>query len=52
MTFAEKVIQFNKQLTYTGTPLPPGIRIMNPFRKNEQTMGIANEFYNKFYYDK
>src|ERR1700712_5520167 len=52
MTFADKVIQFNQQLTYTGASLPPGIRIMNPFRENEQTMGIANEFYNKFYYDK
>jgi hypothetical protein len=52
MTFADKLIQFNKQLTYTGAPLPAGIRVMNPFRENEQVMGIAEEFYHKFYYDK
>lgn len=51
MTFASKVIQFNKQLTYTGAPLPPGIRVMNPFRESEQAMEIMAEFYSKFYND-
>jgi hypothetical protein len=52
MTFADKIIQFNKQLTYTGAPLPPGIRVMNPFKESEQAVIISEAFYNKFYYDK
>ena len=51
MTFADKVILFNKQLEYTGAELPPGIRIMNPFREYAQTMGIAEQFYHKYYND-
>src|SRR5476651_1833992 len=51
MTFADKIISFNKQLVYTGPPLPPGIRIMNPFKEFEQTMEIADTFYNKYYND-
>jgi len=51
MTFAEKVILFNKTLTYTGPALPPGIRIMNPFREFEQTSKIADTFYRKYYSD-
>jgi hypothetical protein len=51
MTFADKVIQFNKQLEYTGAKLPSGIRIMNPFREHEQTMGISEKFYQKYYND-
>ncbi|MGZ3767359.1 MAG: SMUG2 DNA glycosylase family protein [Mucilaginibacter sp.] len=51
MTFAGKVIQFNQQLAYTGVALPEGIRIMNPFREYEQTMGIAEKFYHKYYND-
>src|SRR5476649_420422 len=48
MTFADKIISFNKQLVYTGPTLPPGIRIMNPFKEFEQTMEIANTFYHKY----
>ena len=51
MNFADRVIGFNKQLTYTGGPLPNGIRIMNPFRENAQTMGIVEAFYHKYYND-
>ena len=51
MTFADKVIRFNKQLEYTGEPLPPGIRIMNPFREFDQTMPISELFYHKYYDD-
>jgi len=51
MTFAEKVIAFNKNLAYTGPTLPPGIRIMNPFREFEQTTEIADTFYRKYYND-
>jgi hypothetical protein len=52
MTFAEKVIRFNKTLHYTGDPLPKGIRIMNPFRESEQTMHIVETFYKKYYNDR
>ena len=51
MTFADKVIQFNQELTYTGAVLPPGIRIMNPFKEYPQTMGIVDTFYHKYYND-
>ena len=51
MSFADKVIRFNQQLEYTGATLPPGIRIMNPFREHPQTMGIAEQFYRKYYND-
>lgn len=51
MTFADKVIRFNSQLTYTGAPLPAGIRIMNPFKEHEQTMALVERFYHKYYND-
>lgn len=50
MTFAQNVMQFNRQLMYTGDPLPPGIRIMNPFSE-AATMKIVELFYKKFYSD-
>ena len=51
MTFADRVIQLNRRLTYTGAALPQGIRIMNPFREYTQTMGIVDTFYHKYYND-
>lgn len=48
-TFAEKVMTFNKQLEFTNA-LPPGIRIMNPFKEGD-TLRIANAFYKKYYTD-
>ncbi len=51
MSFADKVIHFNKQLTYTGSPLPQGIHIMNPFRTDGAVMNIVREFYLKYYND-
>jgi hypothetical protein len=50
MTFAEKVIQFNKQLDFKGN-LPPEINIMNPFKENPQANRIMEQFYNKYYND-
>lgn len=49
-TFAERVIQFNKQLAFTGT-LPEGIRIMNPFREDRKVNAVAAAFYRKYYND-
>ncbi|MBB3054474.1 SMUG2 DNA glycosylase family protein [Mucilaginibacter gotjawali] len=51
MTFADKVILFNRNLEYTGPALPEGIRIMNPFKEFAQTMQIADAFYHKYYND-
>ncbi|MBD1365537.1 DUF4918 family protein [Mucilaginibacter sp. ZT4R22] len=51
MTFADRVIKFNRQLEYTGPELPAGIRIMNPFREEEQALRISEEFYRKYYSD-
>lgn len=50
MTFAEKVIQFNRNLDLTVT-LPENIRVMNPFRENKDALEISSKFYQKFYND-
>lgn len=50
MTFADKVIDFNKRLDFKGS-LPDGIRIMNPFRENPGVNAIMEEFYKKYYDD-
>lgn len=49
-TFGEKVIQFNRQLNYTGI-LPDGFQVMNPFFDNPETMLVMEQFYSKFYND-
>jgi hypothetical protein len=51
MTFADRVIDFNKQLDYTGPALPANIRIMNPFKEEENALGISSAFYKKYYND-
>ncbi len=47
---ADRIIDFNKNLEFTGT-LPEGISIMNPFRDNPKVMELCSEFYKKFYND-
>jgi len=49
-TLADRIIGFNKSLDFTGK-LPPGIRIMNPFRENEKVMAVSSAFYKKYYDD-
>ena len=49
-TFAAKVIQFNKELSFKEK-LPQGIRIMNPFKENKEIIPITKIFYNQFYND-
>lgn len=49
-TFADRVIEFNQELNFAGS-LPPGIRIMNPFRENTEALRISSEFYRKYYSD-
>jgi Domain of unknown function (DUF4918) len=51
MSFADKVILFNKNLYYTGLVLPKNIRVMNPFQEKKETMCIVDSFYHKFYDD-
>jgi hypothetical protein len=50
MTFADKVIGFNKSLSYKG-PLPKGIHVMNPFKENKHALETSSAFYKKFYND-
>jgi hypothetical protein len=50
MTFADKVIDFNKNLEFRGR-LPKGIKIMNPFKENEMALEASSKFYKKFYND-
>lgn len=51
MTFADKIIQFNNHVHYTGEPLPAGIRIMNPFKESNDALAISETFYQKYYDD-
>lgn len=50
LTFAEKVIDFNRKLNFKGS-LPEGISVMNPFAGNPDVVVTASEFYLKFYSD-
>ncbi|MDF3026030.1 MAG: hypothetical protein K0S23_337 [Fluviicola sp.] len=50
LTFAEKVIEFNRQLKYTGN-LPEGFQAMNPYLDNPETMEVMQQFYQKYYSD-
>lgn len=49
-TFADRIIAFNKSLEFGGM-LPPGIKILNPFRDNQYALEISSEFYQKYYSD-
>jgi len=49
-TFAEKVIEFNQHLIYTGK-LPPDYRVINPFQELPETDSVMQQFYRKYYDD-
>ncbi|MBO9595446.1 MAG: SMUG2 DNA glycosylase family protein [Niabella sp.] len=49
-TFADKVIDFNRHLHYTGK-LPDGFQVMNPYLDNPETMQVMRAFYYKYYKD-
>lgn len=49
-SFADKVIDFNRQLHYTGD-LPEGFQVINPFMDNLETLEVMQQFYRKFYSD-
>ncbi len=50
MTFADKVIAFNRSLDFKGD-LPTGIRLMNPFKENKEALTASSAFYKKYYND-
>ena len=49
-TFADKVIDFNLQIHYSGK-LPEGFMVMNPYMDNPETLVVMEQFYHKFYND-
>ncbi len=49
-TIAEKVINFNKTLHYSGK-LPDGFQVLNPYIDNPETLEVMTKFYQKFYND-
>lgn len=50
LTFADRVIEFNRWLVYRGN-LPDNFQVMNPFLDNPETMVVMSEFYHKYYSD-
>lgn len=49
-TFGENVIDFNRNLHYSGI-LPSNLQVINPFMDNPETMEVMQQFYHKFYND-
>nr|WP_199162147.1 SMUG2 DNA glycosylase family protein [Elizabethkingia sp. ASV34] len=49
-TFADKVIDFNRNLKYSGK-LPEGFSVLNPYLDNPETMEVIQKFYHKYYND-
>lgn len=50
-TFADKVIEFNRNLTFRGR-LPEGFQVLNPYLDNPETMEVMGRFYHKYYHDR
>lgn len=49
-TFADKVIEFNKNLQYSGN-LPDDFQVLNPYLDNPETIEVMQKFYRKYYDD-
>ncbi|MEO8762157.1 MAG: SMUG2 DNA glycosylase family protein [Bacteroidia bacterium] len=49
-TFADKVINFNRRLHYSGK-LPENFMVINPYMDNPETIEVMKQFYHKFYND-
>lgn len=47
---ADKIIEFNKNLTYNGK-LPEDFMVLNPYLDNPETLEVMQRFYHKFYND-
>jgi len=50
LTFADRVIEFNRTLRFTKE-LPEGISIMNPFLESSEALRVSEIFYRKYYSD-
>ncbi|WP_263601561.1 SMUG2 DNA glycosylase family protein [Chryseobacterium sp. PET-29] len=48
--FGEKVIEFNKKLSYNGN-LPDDFHVLNPYLDNPETLQVMEQFYHKYYSD-
>lgn len=48
--FSDKVIDFNRNLEYTGN-LPKGFKVINPYLDNLETLNVMSQFYCKYYND-
>ncbi len=49
-TFGEKVVEFNRNLHYSGE-LPDDFLVINPFLDNPETLIVMERFYQKYYSD-
>jgi len=49
-TLAEKIINFNRELHYSGA-LPEGFGVLNPFGESSEAITVMEKFYRKFYQD-
>lgn len=49
-TFADQIIDFNKNLKYSGK-LPDSFQVMNPYLDNPETLLVMQKFYQKYYND-
>lgn len=49
-TFAEEVVEFNRNLKYSGI-LPEDFQVLNPYLDNPETMTVMEKFYQKYYND-
>lgn len=49
-TFAEEVVEFNRNLKYSGI-LPEDFQVLNPYLDNPETMIVMEKFYHKYYND-
>ncbi len=49
-SFADSVIEFNRNLTYSGD-LPEDFGVLNPYLDNPETMEVMQKFYHKYYND-
>ncbi|MCY0979193.1 SMUG2 DNA glycosylase family protein [Chryseobacterium wangxinyae] len=48
--FADKVVEFNTNLHYSGT-LPSDFEVLNPYLNNPETLSVMQQFYRKYYSD-
>lgn len=49
-TFGNKVIELNKNLSYSGN-LPDGFQVLNPYLDHPETMKVMQQFYHQYYND-